>query len=110
MIKDIIDDAVHRMDQAASHTRMEINKVRTGRANPELVETLRISYYDTLTPLNQLSTISVPEPRMITIQPFDKSVMSDIEKVIMESNLGLTPNNNGEVIHIPIHHYLKNGA
>ena len=102
MIKDIIDDAVHRMDQAVIHTRMEINKVRTGRANPELVETLRISYYDTLTPLNQLSTISVPEPRLITIHPFDKSVMPDIEKVIMESNLGLTPNNNGEVIHIPI--------
>ena len=102
MIKDIIDDAVHRMDQAVIHTRMEMSKVRTGRANPELVETLRISYYGTLTPLNQLSTISVPEPRLITIHPFDKSVMPDIEKVIMESNLGLTPNNNGEVIHIPI--------
>ena len=102
MIKDIIDDAVHRMDQAVIHTRMEMSKVRTGRATPELVETLRISYYDTLTPLNQLSTISVPEPRLITIHPFDKSVMPDIEKVIMESNLGLTPNNNGEVIHVPI--------
>ena len=102
LIKDIIDDAVHRMEQAVFHTRMEMSKVRTGRANPELVETLRISYYGTLTPLNQLSTISVPEPRLITIHPFDKSVMPDIEKVIMESNLGLTPNNNGEVIHVPI--------
>ena len=71
MIKDIIDDAVHRMDQAVIHTRIEMSKVRTGRANPELVETLRISYYGTLTPLNQLSTISVPEPRLITIHPFD---------------------------------------
>ena len=102
MIKDIIEDAIHRMDQSIIHTRAEMNKVRTGRANPELVETLKISYYDTLTPLNQLATISVPEPRLITIHPFDKSVVPDIEKVILESNLGLTPNNSGEVIHIPI--------
>ena len=102
MIKDIINDTIHRMDQAVAHTRTEMSKVRTGRANTELVESIKISYYGTLTPLNQLSTISIPEPRLITIHPFDKSVIDEIEKAIMESNLGLTPNNNGEIILVPI--------
>ena len=102
MIKDITKDVIHRMDQAVIHTRTEMSKVRTGRANTELVESIKISYYGSLTPLNQLSTISIPEPRLITIHPFDKSVIDEIEKAIMESNLGLTPNNNGEVIHVPI--------
>ena len=102
MIKDITKDAIHRMDQAVIHTRTQMSKVRTGRANTELVESIKVSYYGSLTPLNQLSTISIPEPRLITIHPFDKSVIDEIEKAIMESNLGLTPNNNGEVIHVPI--------
>ncbi|MED5266870.1 MAG: ribosome recycling factor [Candidatus Neomarinimicrobiota bacterium] len=102
MIKDIINDTIHRMDQAVAHTRTEMSKVRTGRANTELVESIKVSYYGTLTPLNQLSTISIPEPRLITIHPFDKSVIDEIEKAIMESNLGLTPNNNGEIILVPI--------
>ena len=102
MIEDITKDAIHRMDQAVMHTRTEMSKVRTGRANTELVESIKVSYYGSLTPLNQLSTISIPEPRLITIHPFDKSVIDEIEKAIMESNLGLTPNNNGEVIHVPI--------
>lgn len=102
MINDIHNDAKQRMDQAIEHTRMELTKIRTGRANPELVETLVIDYYGTKTPLNQLSNINVPEPRLITVQPFDKTVMADIERAIMKSNLGLTPNNNGEVILIPI--------
>ncbi len=102
MLKDIFDDTNHRMDQAVEHTRMELAKVRTGRANSELVESLTVDYYGAITPLNQLSNISVPEPRLITIQPFDKTVMPNIEKAIMESNLGLTPNNNGDVILLPI--------
>ena len=102
MIKDITKDAIHRMDQAVIHTRTQMSKVRTGRANTEIVESIKVSYYGSLTPLNQLSTISIPEPRLITIHPFDKSVIDEIEKAIMESNLGLTPNNNGEVIHVPI--------
>jgi len=102
MIKDIFNDTQHRMDQTVDHFRLELAKVRTGRANPELVESLTIDYYGVKTPLNQLSNITIPEPRLITIQPFDKTVMPDIEKAIMGSNLGLTPNNNGEVILIPI--------
>ncbi len=102
MIKNIHDDAKHRMDQAVEHTRMELGAVRTGRANPELVENLTIDYYGTKTPLKQMSNISIPEARLITVQPFDKTIMADVERAIMESNLGLTPNNNGEVILIPI--------
>ena len=102
MIEDITKDAIHRMDQAVIHTRTEMSKVRTGRANTELVDSIKVSYYGSLTPLNQLSTISIPEPRLITIHPFDKSVIDEIEKAIMESNLGLTPTNNGEVIQVPI--------
>ncbi len=102
MLKEIFNDTKHRMDQSVGHLRMELAKVRTGRANPELVESLTINYYGANTPLNQLSNISVPEPRLITVQPFDKTVMPDIEKAIMGSNLGLTPNNNGEIILIPI--------
>ncbi|MFQ6677958.1 MAG: ribosome recycling factor [Fidelibacterota bacterium] len=102
MLKEIFIDTKHRMDQSVEHLRMELAKVRTGRANPELVESLTIDYYGSTTPLNQLSNISVPEPRLITIQPFDKSIMPEIEKAIMGSNLGLTPNNNGEIILIPI--------
>ncbi len=102
MIQDILADSKHRMSQAVEHTRLELAKVRTGRANPELVESLKIDYYGTSTPLNQLSNISIPEPRLITIQPFDKSILTDIEKAIMKSNLGLTPGNNGDVILVPI--------
>ena len=87
MLKEIFKDTEHRMDQAIEHTRMELAKVRTGRANPELLVNLTIDYYGTRTPFNQLSNISVPEPRLITLQPYDKTIMPDIEKAIMESNL-----------------------
>ena len=72
MIQDILKDALHRMDQAITHTRMELAKVRTGRANPELLEGLSIDYYGTMTPLNQLSSITVPDASLISIQPYDK--------------------------------------
>ena len=72
MIQDILKDALHRMDQAITHTRMELAKVRTGRANPELLEGLSIDYYGTMTPLNQLSNITVPDASLISIQPMIK--------------------------------------
>ena len=102
MIQDILKDALHRMDQAITHTRMELAKVRTGRANPELLEGLSIDYYGTMTPLNQLSSITVPDASLISIQPYDKTLIPEIEKVIMQSNLGLSPNNNGTSIMVPI--------
>jgi ribosome recycling factor len=102
MLEDIYKDAEHRMDQAVVHTNMELVKVRTGRANPEIFDTLMVDYYGTMTPLNQLANISVPEVRLITIQPYEKTLIPQIEKMILENNLGLTPSNNGTVVHVPI--------
>jgi ribosome recycling factor len=102
MIQDILKDALHRMDLAVKHTRMELAKVRTGRANPELLEGLSIDYYGTMTPLNQLSNITVPDASLISIQPYEKTLIPEIEKIIMQSNLGLSPNNNGTSVLVPI--------
>ena len=102
MIQDILKDALHRMDQAITHTRMELAKVRSGSANPVLREGLSIDYYGTMTPLNQLSSITVPDASLISIQPYDKTLIPEIEKIIMQSNLGLSPNNNGISVSVPI--------
>ena len=102
MLQEIYKDAIHRMDQAVEHTRMELAKVRTGRANPDLLNGIQVEYYESMMPLNQVSTISVPEPRLITLQPFEKTLIPIIEKAIMNSNLGLTPNNNGNSVLVPI--------
>ena len=102
MLEKLNKDAIHRMDQAVEHVVMELTKVRTGRANPDLLNSIQIDYYGSMMPLNQVSTISVPEPRLITLQPFEKSLIGDIEKAIMDSNLGLTPSNNGNSVLIPI--------
>lgn len=102
MLEKLNKDTIHRMDQAVEHVVMELTKVRTGRANPDLLNSIQIDYYGSMMPLNQVSTISVPEPRLITLQPFEKSLIADIEKAIMDSNLGLTPSNNGNSVLIPI--------
>jgi len=102
MLQDIYNDASHRMDQAVKHSRMELAKVRTGRANPDLLNAIQVEYYGSMMPLNQVSTISVPEPRLITLQPFEKTLIPIIEKAIMDSNLGLTPSNNGNSVLVPI--------
>ena len=83
MLDDIYNDANSRMDQAVKHTQMELNKIRTGRANPDLFNSIMVDYYGTLTPLNQVSNISVPEPRLITLQPYEKTLIPVIEKAIM---------------------------
>ena len=102
MLEKLNNDAIHRMDQAVEHVVLELTKIRTGRANPDLLNSIQIEYYGSMMPLNQVATISMPEPRLITLQPFEKSLIADIEKAIMDSNLGLTPNNNGNSILIPI--------
>ena len=102
MFEEIKKDVTRRMDQAIEHARVELTKVRTGRANPDILNSVQIEYYGSMMPLNQVSTISVPEPRLITLQPFEKSLIPDIEKAIMDSNLGLTPNNNGNSVLLPI--------
>ena len=102
MIEDIILDTTKRMDLAIGHCKVELSKVRTGRANPQILNSLKVEYYGSMVPLTQVSTITSPEPRLITIKPYEKPLIGEIEKSIMESNLGLTPNNNGESILIPI--------
>ena len=102
MLKDIQNDAKQRMIQAISHVDMELAKVRTGRANPDIFNSISVDYYGVITPLNQIANISVPQARLIVIQPYEKSLIPIIEKAIMENNLGLTPNNNGSVVNVPI--------
>jgi ribosome recycling factor len=102
MIDDLIQDAVRRMDKSVETTQHEFNSIRTGRASTALLDHIAVDYYGTPTPLNQLSTINVPEPRMLTIQPFDPGSLKTIEKAIMESDLGLTPSNDGKIIRLPI--------
>lgn len=100
MIKDILTDAEHRMRGAIQVLHDDLAGIRTGRASPALVERLPIEYYGTPTPLQQLASISVPEPRTLTIKPFDGSTLKTIEKAIQASDLGLNPNNDGKVIHL----------
>ena len=102
MLDDIHKDASSRMDQAINHTQSELNKIRTGRANPELFNAIMVDYYGTPTPLNQVSTVSVPEPRLITLQPYEKTLIPVIEKAIMDAKLGYTPGNNGTAVLVPI--------
>src|SRR3712207_6649461 len=90
------------MDQSVEHARNEFNTVRTGRASTALLDRITIDYYGTPTPLKQLATINVPEPRLLTVQPFDPGSMKGIERAIQESDLGLTPSNDGKVIRLPI--------
>jgi ribosome recycling factor len=90
------------MDQSVSALRKELAKIRTGRASTALLEHIVVEYYGATTPLNQLATLSAPEPRLLVIQPYDRSAMGDIEKAILKSDLGLTPNNDGKVIRVPI--------
>ena len=101
-IDDLIQDAIRRMDKSVETTQHEFNSIRTGRASAALLDHVTVEYYGTATPLNQLSTINVPEPRMLTVQPFDPTSMKAIEKAIMESDLGLTPSNDGKIIRLPI--------
>ena len=82
--------------------RVELQKVRTGRASTALLDGIQVIYYDTPTPLNQLASLSTPDPRLIVVSPFDKSTLSDVEKAILASDLGLTPSNDGKVVRIPI--------
>ena len=101
-IDEFIQDAVRRMDKSVETTQHEFNSIRTGRASAALLDHVQVDYYGTPTPLNQLATINVPEPRMLTVQPFDPSSLKSIEKAIMESDLGLTPSNDGKLIRLPI--------
>lgn len=100
MIKDLLKESESRMRSAISVLEHDLSGIRTGRAHPGLVEKIHVEYYGSDTPLMQLASISVPEPRSLLIKPFDKSTMKAVEKAILASDLGLTPNNDGQAIRL----------
>lgn len=102
MLNEVFEDAKDRMQKAVGTLEKEFKRLRTGRASVSLVDGIRVEYYGTPTPLNQLATLTVPEPRTIMIQPWDQSCLGEVEKAIMKSELGLTPMNDGKVIRIPV--------
>jgi len=102
MIDALLDDARERMSKSLESTKGEFATVRTGRASPSLLERVTVDYYGAMTPLNQLATVSAPEARLITVQPYDKSSIKTIEKAINESDVGLNPSNDGNVIRLVV--------
>ncbi len=97
-----LKDAKRRMEGAVSALSAEFASVRTGRASTALLDRITVDAYGTRTPLNQLATIHAPEPRLLTVQPFDRTILPAVEKAIQESDLGLTPNNDGQIIRLPV--------
>jgi len=102
MIEDVYEETKERMGKSISALENELNRVRTGRASLSLLDGIRVDYYGTLTPLNQMATLATPESRLITIQPWDTTVIKDVEKAILKSDLGLTPSSDGKLIRIAI--------
>ena len=102
LIDELLADAVERMSKSVESTRSELATVRTGRASPHLLDRIIVDYYGTETPLNQLSNVATTDARLLTVTPYDKSSLSAIEKAIIESDVGLTPNNDGNVIRLQI--------
>ena len=99
---DIILECEERMEETISVLEKQLTNIRAGRANPAMLDGITVSYYGVDTPLKQIANISVPEARQLSIKPFDKGILGDIEKAIFEANIGITPNNNGEVIFLVI--------
>jgi ribosome recycling factor len=102
MMNDVLDELKKDMEKSINALKLKLQKVRTGRASIGILDGLMVDYYGTMTPLKQLATLAVPEPRLITIQPWDKGAIAPIEKAIMKSELGLTPANDGKIIRVPI--------
>jgi ribosome recycling factor len=102
LIDGLLQDARDRMTKSVEAIRHEFSSVRTGRASPALLDRIAVDYYGTATPLRQLATISAPEARLLTIQPYDKSSIKAIERAILESDVGLTPNNDGNLIRLGV--------
>ncbi|HIC68919.1 MAG TPA: ribosome recycling factor, partial [Candidatus Latescibacteria bacterium] len=101
MLEEIIDDVQQQMEKAIEVLRRDLAGLRTGRATASLLDGIRIDYYGTSTPLNQLASVSVPEPRMLTVKPYEQSLIAEIEKVIRsEPSLGLNPSNDGTLIRL----------
>jgi ribosome recycling factor len=102
MIEELLQDAREHMDKSVDATRHKFGSVRTGRASTALLDRITVDYYGAQTPLKQLATVSAPEARLLTVQPYDKSSIKGIEKAILESDIGLTPNNDGQIIRLQV--------
>lgn len=102
MIESIFEETRESMEKSVAALKRDLKRLRTGRASLSILDGIKVDYYGTMTPLNQMATLAVPESRLITIQPWDMSVIKDIEKAILKSDLGLTPSNDGKIIRIAI--------
>jgi ribosome recycling factor len=102
MNEDVVKDLKARIDKTLDDLKKELGKIRTGRANTAMLDGIMVNYYGTPTPLNGVASLTVPEPRLIVIKPWEKSVLKDIEKAIKEANIGVTPMNDGEIIRLPL--------
>jgi ribosome recycling factor len=102
MIDDLLQDAREHMEKSVDATRTKFGSVRTGRATPHLLDRINVDYYGAQTPLKQLATVSAPEARLLTVQPYDKNSIKNIERAILESDVGLTPNNDGSIIRLQV--------
>jgi ribosome recycling factor len=102
IIDDLLNDAREHMDKSVEATRSKFSSVRTGRASPNLLDRIVVDYYGTQTPLKQLATIHAAEARLLTVQPYDKNSIKGIERAIMESDIGLTPSNDGQIIRLTV--------
>ncbi len=102
IIDDFLADTREHMNKSVEATRGKFGSVRTGRASPALLDRIVVDYYGAMTPLKQLSTVSAPEARLLTVQPYDKNSIKGIEKAILESDIGLTPNNDGNIIRLQV--------
>jgi len=102
MIDEVMSEARTAMDKAVKALKKEMTKVRTGRATTTLLDDVRIDYYGVPTPLNQVATLSAPEPRLLTVQPWEKNLIPEIEKAIFKADLGLTPSSDGQLIRLPV--------
>jgi len=102
MIDELLQDAREHMEKSVDATRHKFGSVRTGRASTALLDRINVDYYGAQTPLKQLATVSAPEARLLTIQPYDKGSIKNIERAILESDVGLTPNNDGQIIRLQV--------
>jgi len=99
-VKSCLEEIKHGMQGAINHLELELDKIRAGKASPKMLDGVRIDYYGTMTPLDQVANITTPDPKQIAIQPWERNLISAIEKAIMAANLGFNPQNNGEIVRI----------
>lgn len=98
----LLEDAKDHMDKTLGHLQSELNAIRAGRASPNMLQNVRVEYYGTQTPLNQMASVNAPQPDLIVVQPWDNSALQAIEKAIISENLGLNPSNDGQLIRVPV--------